>query len=60
MTRFQTVFLGCALAFLFPLALRRAEAQATIAPLVSSTVLDGDSPRLLKRPGESQPFIRSG
>ncbi len=56
MTRFQTVFLHCALVLSSLLAFNRsADAQVTVAPLVSSTVLDGDSPHLLisgLRPGE--------
>ena len=56
MTKFQTVVLHCALVSSWALIFEEnAGAQVTVAPLVSSTVLDGDSPHLLikgLRPGE--------
>ena len=56
MTRFQTVSFRCALLFPSVFAFDWcADAQVTVAPLVSSTVLDGDSPHLQisgLRPGE--------
>ena len=56
MTRLTTVIFHCALIFLYILAFKAdAGAQVTVAPLVTSAVLDGDSPHLLisgLRPGE--------